>query len=318
MIHFLRLTRPVNLAITAMTMYGLGWYLEGYYANSEQYGIRSFSFFLLVFSTVLIAAAGNVINDYFDVKADRINKPEKMIIGVHLKRRWAIISHWGLNIVAFSIAIYLSWLFNSFWYLFIHLLSINLLWGYSSYFKRKMLIGNFIIAGLTALVPILVSLYFHINPKLSLLPDVSHFPFSEDFSFDIVLNVSLTIAIFAFVLNLVREIVKDIQDIEGDKLLRAKTIPIVLGIKTTKIICYLILTGTLASLFYFEMFYSISDFNAMIPIWLATGFVLAAIFLLVFATNRTGLKRVDLFIKLAMVAGLLAPVYWKYLILTHG
>lgn len=318
MIHFFRLTRPVNLIITAVTMYGLGWYLEGYYANGEQFGIRSFPFFLLVLSTILIAAAGNVINDYFDVRADRVNKPEKLIIGVHLKRRWAIISHWGLNSVAFGIAIYLSWLFQSFWYLFIHLLSINLLWGYSSYFKRKMLIGNFIIAGLTALVPILVSIYFHINPNLILLTESDNFPFSEDFALDIVLNVSLTIAIFAFILNLVREIVKDIQDIEGDKLLHAKTIPIVLGIKVTKIICYLIMTGTLASLFYFEMFYAISDFNAMIPIWFATGFVLIALFLLVFAQDRKGLKQVDLFIKLAMIAGLLAPVYWKYLIITHG
>ena len=87
MIHFIRLTRPLNLLIAGLTMYGLGWYVESQYSNGTIHGVRSLSFFLLVFSTILIAAAGNVINDYFDVRADRINKPEKLIIGVHIKRR---------------------------------------------------------------------------------------------------------------------------------------------------------------------------------------------------------------------------------------
>ena len=103
MIHFIRLTRPVNLVIIAITMYGLGWYFEGL-ANVQAFGIQSFDFFLLVLSTTMIAAAGNIINDYFDVRADRVNKPERLIIGVTIKRRVAIVSHWGINFLAFSIA----------------------------------------------------------------------------------------------------------------------------------------------------------------------------------------------------------------------
>ena len=71
--------------------------------NLFQKGGEEFDFFLIVFSTVLIAAAGNIINDYFDVRADRINKPEKLIITKYINRKWAILSHWVLNVIAFGI-----------------------------------------------------------------------------------------------------------------------------------------------------------------------------------------------------------------------
>ena len=121
-------------------------------------------FFLMVFSTILIGAAGNMINDYFDIKADRVNKPEQLIITKHIKKRVAILYHWLFNAIAFSIAIYLSLRNNSFWYVFIHLISINALWFYSLYFKRKIFIGNLIVALLTALVPILCGIHFYV-PK---------------------------------------------------------------------------------------------------------------------------------------------------------
>ena len=95
------------MAIIVLTMYGVRYYIQSvnYYQKIDDNGI---DFFLLVFSTVLIAAAGNIINDYFDVKADRINRPEKLIITKHIKRRWAIFVHWIFNGVAFTIALYLS------------------------------------------------------------------------------------------------------------------------------------------------------------------------------------------------------------------
>ena len=159
--YFIKLIRPINLIIVGLTMYGIGWYLEGVYGENQQFGIFSLPYTLLVVSTIMIAAAGNIINDYFDVKADRINKPDRVIIGKYVKRRVSIVAHWGINFVAFCIAIYLSWTLETFWYLFIHLLTINLLWYYSMHLKRRFLIGNLLIAALTALVPILVGFYFH-------------------------------------------------------------------------------------------------------------------------------------------------------------
>ena len=301
------------MVITAITMYGLGSYLEFALASNAAEGIKSFNFFLLVFSTVLIAAAGNVINDYFDIRADRINKPDRLIIGIHVKKRWAIISHWMMNFTAFGIAVYLSWRYQSFWYLFIHLLSINLLWGYSMYFKRKVIIGNIIIAALTALVPVLVAIYFHlqIGKTVGIV-----FPYSA--SIDIIWTNAMLFGGFAFLLNLVREIAKDIQDIPGDKVLRARTIPIVYGIKSSKFICYFLLISSLIAISFSIFELQFADFYASLPIWSACFFIVIASFLLIFAENRNQLKKVDLFLKLAMIAGLLAPVCWSLLIEWNG
>ena len=90
--HFLKLIRPINLAIIVLTMYGVRFYILN--SNSfQKIDDDWIDFLLLVVSTVLIAAGGNIINDYFDVKADRINKPEKLIITKHIDRRWAILTH---------------------------------------------------------------------------------------------------------------------------------------------------------------------------------------------------------------------------------
>lgn len=318
MIEFIRLTRPLNMIIVALTMYGLGWYLDDLAATSK-FGIRTFDFFLLVLSTTLIAAAGNIINDYFDVRADRVNKPERLIIGKTVKRRVAILTHWALNIVAFSIAAYLSWRLETFWYVFIHLLSINLLWYYSSYFKRKFFIGNIVIAGLTALVPMLVGFYYshslsiypeHINPYL---PQVKE-ALGQQIN---ILTLSLALAGFAFVLNLAREIVKDMEDIPGDQILQAKTIPIVVGLKGAKwIVATILITSGFMS-FLFVMLFPHIEITTFLPLFIAEAFVIVAIITTFLSKEKKDYKRTNMWIKLAMVAGLLTPVYWK-LILYYG
>jgi len=275
-------------------------------------------FFLLVFSTVLIAAAGNIINDYFDVKADRINKPEKLIITKHINKKWAILSHWILNGVAFMIAIYLSVRNDSFWYVFIHLLSINALWFYSMYFKRRPFIGNFIVAILTALVPILCGIHFYTHNEF---PTVVVSNISTPFSFWIFHLMShghfiLILALFAFASNLAREIIKDIEDVDGDKLLHAKTLPILYGITKTKWIAsfLLLLSPILFSLLYFLKLPSDENLKGnlvlFIPVLAALILDLISILLLILAKNRKQLKRVDLLIKIAMLFGLILPFYW--------
>lgn len=316
MLHLLQLTRPLNLTIITVTMYGTGWYLEDLFTNGQAYGIKSFNFFLLVISTVIIAAAGNIINDYFDVRADRINKPDKLIIGVHVKRRWAIILHWIFNLTAFSIAAYLSWIFETFWYLFIHLLSINVLWGYSSYFKRKAFIGNMLIAALTGMVPLLVGFYFYHHPMLEAATiDTGVKPFLNAFGKQYIVFIVTAIAFFAFLLNLAREIVKDIEDIEGDKRLKAKTLPIVAGIRNAKLITYFILTAVLSAVVLLVTMFPIRDINSLHPIILATLFSTLAIFMLIMAESKKQLKWVNSIIKIAMIFGTLAPIYWKILLL---
>jgi 4-hydroxybenzoate polyprenyltransferase len=211
--HFIRLTRPVNLLVIALTM-GV---IQVYLSNDRFSSLYEINFLLLVFSTTLIGAAGNIINDYFDVKADRVNKPEQLIIDVHIKRRSAILWNWIFNSVGLLIALYLSWRLSNWWIVIISFGSVNILWFYSMYFKRTFLAGNIFVAFLTAIVPLYV---FVFDPAYSVLESQLIWIFCG----------------YAFLLNFIREIVKDMADIKGDLQLKSASLPIVLGIRKTMII----------------------------------------------------------------------------------
>lgn len=223
--YFLKLIRAKNLLIILMTMIGVAFYLIK--SNSfQKVDFHYLDYFLLIFSTMIIAAAGNVINDYFDVKADRINKPEKVIISKFMKPRWAILWHWTFNLVAFLIAVYLSVKYETLIFVFVHLLSINLLWFYSVQLKRKLVISNLIIAFLTALVPLLSVWFFKVLNESS----IPFSPYREE-SWSTYLNYSFVyfLAICAFIQNFAREINKDIHDIQGDLVNHVKSLPMKIG-----------------------------------------------------------------------------------------
>jgi len=223
--YFLKLIRTKNLLIILFTMLGVAWYV----LQSNNYQKVDFDWFdysLLIFSTIIIAAAGNVINDYFDIKSDLINKPEKVILSKHVKPRWAILWHWILNAIAFIISIYLSVKYSTLLFVFVHLLSINLLWFYSVQLKRKFIISNLIIAFLTALVPLLSIWFFKVLNESSM----PYSPYVEE-SWSTYLDYSFVyfLALCAFVQNFAREINKDIHDVEGDLLAQVKSLPIIIG-----------------------------------------------------------------------------------------
>lgn len=223
--YFLKLIRAKNLLIIVMTMIGVAFYLMK--SNSYQkVDFHYLDYFLLIFSTMIIAAAGNVINDYFDVKADRINKPEKVIISKFMKPRWAILWHWSFNLIAFLIAVYLSVKYATLIFVFVHLLSINLLWFYSVQLKRKLVISNLIIAFLTALVPLLSVWFFKVLNESS----VPFSPYREE-SWSTYLDYSFIyfLAICAFIQNFAREINKDIHDIQGDLVAHVESLPMKIG-----------------------------------------------------------------------------------------
>jgi 4-hydroxybenzoate polyprenyltransferase len=324
---FFLLIRPINLLIISATMYCLRLFLIVYeqYFETEvlKAGSEKWDFFLLVFSTVLIAAAGNAINDYFDERADRVNRPQKLIIGKRLKRRWAIVSHWILNGIAFGIALLLSWRNDTFWYVFIHLISINSLWLYSLFLKKKALTGNLLIAGLTALVPILCGVHFYVQNSLVWQRAES------GNSFEFWLNTLVVdgyfiflLAFFAFTNNFAREIIKDIEDVKGDKLINAKTLPIKFGQKISKIwvggflILPLLVFGSIFFWFHTKTHYSILEqMKVFLPVMLSFACNLLAITLLYKAQKRPQLVRADRWVKIAMVLGISTPIYWFFIYL---
>lgn len=208
--------------------------------NQFELQLSSFHFFLLVLSTVLIAAAGNVINDYFDQRTDRVNRPKDIIVGVHVKRRVAMLVHQIFNAIGLAIAVYVAWKIGMWKLSIVSFFAAGSLWFYSVQFKKELFIGNIIIALLACLVPLLVGLYE--IPLLIKEYGTSvreyfqiHRP-GEDASlyFQYMFYFILGYAAFAFMLNFIREVQKDIADVKGDSRINARTIPLVYGIKNAK------------------------------------------------------------------------------------
>jgi 4-hydroxybenzoate polyprenyltransferase len=166
----------------------------------------------LSLGTVLITAAGYVINDYYDVKIDYVNKPERVVVGKFLKRRSIIILHATLNTLGVLIGLLVSWQIGA-----INFFVVGLLWLYSNQLKRLPLLGNFTVALLTGLSVFVVYIFYR----------ESIFLFA-------------TYAFFAFFISLIREIIKDMEDVEGDKKFDCKTLPIAIGIRKSKLVIYLI------------------------------------------------------------------------------
>ena len=262
----LRLTRPVNLAIIAATMllmrYGviagnlerglnqlvaeLGGVTRAELVLPEHFGPQMplLHFILLVLSTVLIAAGGNVINDYFDTRIDRINKPGEVIVGRTVKRRVAMTAHAVLSGLGLLLGAYVAWRSGLMKWAAIPAFAIGALWVYSTTFKRQLIIGNGLVATLTALVPLTVGLYElpllqrSMDPLWVIaLPNGDQYqmqPFYIELWYWI-----LGFAVFAFLSTLVRELQKDMADVKGDEADGCRTVPIVWGLKWARAISLL-------------------------------------------------------------------------------
>lgn len=245
---FLKLIRIQNLIIIAFTQYMIRWCLLYPLLKVHDFELQlsNFNFFLLVLSTVMIAAAGYIINDYFDVAIDRVNKPERLVIDKGVKRRVAMGAHTVINILAILIALYVSHQAGSMKLIIVHILCAIGLWFYSTNFKRQFLIGNIMISLFTALVPFIVGLYELLPVHKIYAEMIDETSLQEEWRF--VLGISF----FAFIVTLLREIIKDMEDVEGDTKYGCKTMPIVIGIKASKNISIALAIITMIFLVYFQ------------------------------------------------------------------
>ena len=147
-IAFLRLVRWPNLVIIAVTqlLFYFALIVPFFISHKNIYSqFTEMHFILLVISSVLIAAAGNIINDYFDLNIDEINKPDKKIIDKHIKRRWAIVFHIILSVCGILLGFYIDFTTPVFWLGFSNALCVLLLFAYSISLKKKLLVGNILI-----------------------------------------------------------------------------------------------------------------------------------------------------------------------------
>ena len=199
---------------------------------------------LLIIATVFIAAGGNVINDYFDVKIDAINRPDKQIVGNILSRQTAMFLHQVLTGIGVISGLLLAYFARSFTLAFIFIVIPGLLWFYSASYKRLFLIGNLVIAFIAAITILVVGI-----TQLSFL--------QKEFG-SLVFETAIPgqfygwiggFAIFSFLCTLIREIIKDMEDEKGDREMECHTLPIKWGMNKTKIFLYCLIAFTIILLF---------------------------------------------------------------------
>lgn len=201
---------------------------------------------LLVLSTVLLAAAGYVINDIFDIPTDMINKPNKVIIGKGISETRAYNIYIGLNITGVAIGFYLSNVILRPSFATIFILIASLLYFYSTSLKQIMILGNFIVALLLALSVIIIGVF-------DLFPAIDAENQAQMAS---LFSILIDYALFAFMINFIREIVKDIEDVNGDYNQVMNTLPIAIGIsRAAKIALGFAIIPFILSLLYINTYF---------------------------------------------------------------
>jgi 4-hydroxybenzoate polyprenyltransferase len=302
---YIRIVRPINLAVIILTLLLVRFCLVEVYLGLS--GVRPaltyLGFSLLVLAVVLIAAGGYVINDVLDQTIDRANKPNRRIVGRSMTQKKAMTYYWVLslagNVLGFYLALQVDYLILG----FVFPATTLLLWFYSSRYQKTMLIGNLFISFLSALVIMTLWLFeffalktdtIHFVDALSILPFLQYLIFGY--------------ALFAFLVSLSREIIKDMEDLEGDRAGGYRTLPIVLGIPSTKriVVGIHLLTMALLGLGQFFLFQE----NLTLVFWyLSIAVQVLFIFVLYQLTLANGKKDFHFLsnaYKLIMLAGILS------------
>lgn len=305
---FMRLVRTLNLLFIILTQvlfqYCIVVPIFRDHLYSPALSIKYFS--LLCLSSVLIAAAGYIINDYFDLNIDRINKPGRIVVEKLIKRRWAIIWHWILSFAGILLGFYVGWRVGAFWIGFANMGCVAALWFYSTIFKKKLLSGNIIISLLTAWVIMVVGF-------------ITHYRMATDTALygvdgaSRLLRFTFLYAGFAFIICLVREVVKDIEDMAGDAKYGCRTMPVLWGVHVSKVFAGTWLAVLTAALFI--VFAYVLQFKW----WLSAAYCFIFIIIPLLGVLRKLLKAhtpqdyhmLSGMIKFVMLTGILSMVFFS-------
>ncbi len=306
LVAFFKLIRWTNLLFIVLTQMLFRYfilpfvYLVGH-PGYESIKLSEGLFYLLVLASVCIAGAGYIINDYFDVNIDQVNKSSKVIIGKYIKRRTAILLHALLSFAGLVLSIYIGYKIHNILIPFFNFFSIVILWFYSSTFKKKILIGNILISLLTAWVIFVLTLSeyrFRISP--------------HDIVWQRLLKVSFIYAGFAFIISLIREVIKDMEDMEGDMKYGCKTMPIVWGLPVSKVftgVWIVVLAGVLVAIqiYVVQFGWWLSALYSFIAIIIPLIWVLCKLYK---ATTSQQFHQLSSAVKLIMLAGILSMIFF--------
>jgi len=268
--------------------------------------LDGWNFILLVVSSVLIAAAGYIINDYFDINIDQINKPTANVVDKIVSRRWAMAWHFVLSGVGIILSALVAWR-TGFWYILLgNFMCVLLLFGYSVSLKRKLLSGNIIISLLTAWVILVISIA-EINTQTLVIPAVAE-------AANKITRIAFLYAGFAFISSLIREAIKDIEDLQGDERYGCRTMPIVWGVNAAKVYIAVWLVVILALLVILQVYVARFEW------WWAMAYSIVFIigpFVLIFfqlykAKEHNDYHRLSNWTKLVMLTGILSMIFFYF------
>jgi 4-hydroxybenzoate polyprenyltransferase len=299
---FLKLIRWQNLLFIVLTqmLYEYCIYLPIYGSHSShQLGF-------IILASVLIAAAGYIINDYFDLNIDQINKPDRVIVNNAVSRRWAIFWHLVLSLLGLFFTV-LALPPSLFWYLILaNLFSILLLWLYSTNFKKQLLIGNVIISILTSWVILIV--FFSKSPlSVDNIITADHREIR-------LFRLTMLYAGFAFIISLIREVLKDMEDRVGDARYGCRTMPIEWGLPASKVfvaVWIIVLAGTLVILQLYVLAYGwwLSIVYCLLAIVVPLLIVLSK---LTAANTQQDFHLLSRYVKAIMFTGILSMLFFYY------
>jgi len=308
MIHFFKLIRWKNLIMIALMQclikYAL--LLPFYASHGVVTTLNGLAFFLLVLATVCIAAGGYIINDIYDIETDIVNKPEKVIINKYITEKSALTLFIILNVIGVGTGFYLSNGIGKSGFFVIFIIASALLYIYSSYLKQMLLVGNIIVSLVVSLSILLIGIF-------ELLPAITEANRVVQITF---FKIILDYAIFAFMINLIRELVKDIEDIDGDYKAGMQTLPIVLGRERANKIVFVLSLIPLFSVIYYVITYL---FKQQLVVGYFLVLVIAPLIYisikLFSAEQKAQYKHISLVLKLVMLTGMLSLLLYKFILL---
>ncbi|MBN1952232.1 MAG: geranylgeranylglycerol-phosphate geranylgeranyltransferase [Bacteroidales bacterium] len=309
---FVRLIRLPNLVIIAITQYFMRWFILKPVLKETGFEVQlgALEFALLVLSTMSIAAAGYIINDYFDRKLDLINRPGRVIVGRLISRRYAMFFHFFFSALGVLCGALVAMSIGRLSLIFIFLFAVGVLWFYSTTYKRQILVGNMVISVLVGLVPLMV-LFFEMP---LLIKAYSRSNLIHGTNFDLVIAWISAYAAFAFMINLIREIIKDMEDFEGDAVFGRQTIPIAWGMKAARNTA-IVLIGMVILPVLYVLYTYFPDKISFIYIIL---FIVVPLILIAFGTFWASTKQqyhtLSNMVKITMLTGLLYCPIVNYLL----
>lgn len=303
---FIRLIRWPNLVFIALTQFLFVYCIViPLFAKANINSIISgWSFFLLCISSVFIAAAGYIINDYFDLNIDQVNKPGKLIVEKIIHRRWTIIWHLLLSTIGIIIGFYLDFTTHIAFLGVFNIISVGLLFFYSVSLKRKLLIGNIIISLLTAWVILVVAWC-----------EFYRFEHTDSGTFTArILRLTFLYAGFAFIISLIREVVKDMEDVEGDRRYGCTTMPIRWGMNASKVftavwLIVLITILIIVQVYVLQFGWWPSSLYCFILIIVPLAWIFKRLFN---AKSPAEFHSLSSLIKFVMFTGILSMVFFKF------